>query len=1078
MADKDQLQSSINKLDNTMNALDKTVKGLTKAFNDMNRTEKSRKAIDTNKPIGDSLKLALEKYGPHKKDGSLYKDYEKAIDKLVNSNKDFLIKYDKIREQGYNKDNPSNKIKDVYGIKEVQKRVDEILSDLSNLKRGSISKEDSKAIREELYGNTKGVSVDNAYKFIQAMDGGSDAILRTAGIFAQVRSEVVAFQSAIQSATKTVTDNLSGSSKRVNTRLSKMAADSKTLKDVVANLSSTVTRANNAVDRFTDRLNTASALISANNRRLNGSVMSMNTLVKKVQKTSNTITNIQNTLSRKNTASSSGGGNSFREQATRNSDRAKQAGFIALLIPALAKLLKKTPITDLFRLLALRLGSGLSGAGEHPVAGAIGLAAAPLATGALFSATFRKTLGSIGSKILGLPEIAKTSKELKKITSGFRGIPMKNWGQYIRGIVDGLKSPRNLYSRQQMLLKKGYATKVAGTAYRDPLNKMRWLHKLQPETGMVAGNQGVKVGQQLQRMFTRPSANLLGANALGRTPVGAAASKGIMKRIPILGTAISAVMEVPELMKSARSGEKGAFKKQLGKSTGGVAGGAIGAIAGGAIGSLVGPVGTAIGGALGGVIGDIAGRILGPALFDGLGVFTKNLGKDFKGIWEGLKDTFNGLMKILQPIGSLIGRALVPAFKILGGVIGGTVKVIAWTLNVVARAIGKTVNFIGDIVQKIAEGFKWLGEKLLSLPVIGPALKKLYGTSGDDNTNSSNNGNYGPDTTKVTENANKEIKKENNKLKNDNAKIDKDLKKYSDPNSVEYKKRHGELYNQYIKANTAKGENKTIAQKLGFGERDPEMVAKANAWADKMMNEEAYKLRAQKEKNNKAIASSENAIGATLPANLTTTKINGVDAVAMKDLGLKGAIAQGNSVPYIAANNAQNLKNLDNYLTAKGYKFKYTSAMGGSHAGGPRSHGAGQKVDLVLNQGGRLSKEDEKWLMKNGFIGNGAVGYHDAGSGYHYDLSVSGGKGLTEAQMAEYEKAQKLGAKTALSTDTKEETASSQIRDGLADIVGAKNKSDKQERARNVIFSAVDVTGSLGVWGITQLNNGVMRTGR
>ena len=61
---------------------------------------------------------------------------------------------------------------------------------------------------------------------------------------------------------------------------------------------------------------------------------------------------------------------------------------------------------------------------------------------------------------------------------------------------------------------------------------------------------------------------------------------------------------------------------------------------------------------------------------------------------------------------------------------------------------------------------------------------------------------------------------------------------------------------------------------------------------------------------------------------------------------------------------------------------------------------------------------------------------------------------------------------------TTEETASSEIRNGLADIVGAKNKSDKQEKARSVIFSAVDVTGSLGVWGITQLSNGVMRTGR
>ena len=118
--------------------------------------------------------------------------------------------------------------------------------------------------------------------------------------------------------------------------------------------------------------------------------------------------------------------------------------------------------------------------------------------------------------------------------------------------------------------------------------------------------------------------------------------------------------------------------------------------------------------------------------------------------------------------------------------------------------------------------------------------------------------------------------------------------------------------------------------------------------------------------------------------------------------------------------------------------------------------------------------------MANGFYGGstGAVGYHNAGSGYHYDLSVSGGKGLTEAQIEAYNQATNNGTKIATATATKEETASSEIRSGLADIVGAKNKSDKQEKARNIIFSAVDVTGSLGVWGITQLNNGVMRTGR
>ena len=71
------------------------------------------------------------------------------------------------------------------------------------------------------------------------------------------------------------------------------------------------------------------------------------------------------------------------------------------------------------------------------------------------------------------------------------------------------------------------------------------------------------------------------------------------------------------------------------------------------------------------------------------------------------------------------------------------------------------------------------------------------------------------------------------------------------------------------------------------------------------------------------------------------------------------------------------------------------------------------------------------------------------------------------------------GTSTMTDVQTKaREQATSELRDGLAKLVGAKNKSDKQERTRNIVLSATDVTGSLGVWGITQLNNGVMRTGR
>lgn len=958
MAEKDPLQNSINRLDNTMNALDKTVKGLTKAFNDMNRTEKSRKVTSSIRPnFEERLTSALAKVSPLTKKGTPRKDFTFAVEKLFEQQRDALTKYDKIREYGYNKDNPSSKLSDIYGIKEVQKIVNEMLSDLESKKNG-ISKDDSKSVRKELFGDNKGVSVDNSYKIIQSVQDNSEVILRTAGVFAQVRSEVANFQNAIKNATNTVSSNLSSNSKKVSNRLEKMASDSKALKDVLANLNHSLTRTNKAVDRFADRLSTATRLISNNNRRLSGSVTSINSLVKKVQKTTSTISNIQNNLSKKNSGSSYSDNNTFREQATRNSDRAKQAGFIALLIPALAKLLKKTPVTDLFKLLALKLGAGLSGRGEHPVLGAIGLMSAPLISGALFAKPVRDALFSF---------MGKTATLNKGISTGGKGtLPWSQTGKYFNGFKMGFTSghsDRVGANVDRVSLGMGdFKTDNMGNFIRNKHGERIVVSK----SGNVAGGLGYEQGRKLIRNIPRQSKVIGGRMA---------------SRIPLLGTLISAAFEAPDLIKAHKTGNKEVWGNQLAKSAGGVTGGTIGSIVGASLGAMTGPfavIAVPLATMICGMIGDSIGRFIGPMI----------------------------------------------------GVDGFVAKV------------DKAVNSIADLIDTIADGFHNLGQKLLSTPIIGPILQKMYGEVPEDNT---------------------VVKNTNNASNKESERLSKELKKYENPNSKEYKAKRKEFYNQYIKANST-----------GFfmnAEDNARVEAGANTWADKMMNEEKYRLKVQK-------ANVENAIGtASLPSNLKTYTKNGIRAVAMKDLRLKGAIGRGNSVPYIAAANAQKLKSLDNYLASKGYKFTYTSAMGGSHAGGARSHGAGQKVDLVLNGGGKLKPADERWLRANGFYGGvtGAIGYHNAGSGWHYDLSVSQGAGLTAAKKASSTKTSTVTSTSKRTTE--QQTASSVVRN-LADIVGPTSKSNKQDRTRSIVLSAVDVTGSLGVWGITQLNNGVMKTGR
>lgn len=135
--------------------------------------------------------------------------------------------------------------------------------------------------------------------------------------------------------------------------------------------------------------------------------------------------------------------------------------------------------------------------------------------------------------------------------------------------------------------------------------------------------------------------------------------------------------------------------------------------------------------------------------------------------------------------------------------------------------------------------------------------------------------------------------------------------------------------------------------------------------------------------------------------NYKTEIVNGIPAVPMKDLGLKGTIVQGvNSKPYVAPNSVENLKKLDSTIDSWGYDILYTSAMGGSHAGGPRSHAAGQKVDLQLKKNGnpiKMNPRQEQALISAGFAGGntGALGWEKVAGqvlGGHYDYSVGGGQ--------------------------------------------------------------------------------------
>lgn len=258
----------------------------------------------------------------------------------------------------------------------------------------------------------------------------------------------------------------------------------------------------------------------------------------------------------------------------------------------------------------------------------------------------------------------------------------------------------------------------------------------------------------------------------------------------------------------------------------------------------------------------------------------------------------------------------------------------------------------------------------------------------------------------------------------------------------------------------------------------------AQAYAEKTLNtylvSEGDRLKKERDFLDSSIGV-DSKYGAISPS-LKTEKINGVDAVNLKQLGIRGII-KGDSYAnnFIGAGRVNRMKELDSVFAKYGVGYKITSTMGDAHAGGAKSHYMGNKIDIVPtgNLDARTKGQLERELRSRGFYdGNtGAVGWHNAGSGSHWDLSLltsnelkTMGKTLSSTQ-----KAVATATATQEETATSVATASNGLRQSVFDRVYGKDSS--LAKAREIIFTATDVTGSLGVWGITQVNNtGRMRT--
>lgn len=1095
MAEEKDLRDILGNLNNAINrlgdAVDNNTQHVTKLTKSIGETvstiKSSSKSVSANKLNVSELDTFLKRFrktletnlsaGARDSSGNLTSYAKGKITRAENDLRRELAPV-LLQVQARNKNTSNNPISitdSLEGSNKVYDKINEILS-----KRLAQDRDTLKAIFSDLGVSTsarrqvKGKEdVGRDYKVRYDSQGNVQYVEDVGSDFAKLRDDVVALRRTLGETSKEVQTSNSHFT-ALSTNLQDLIDKSKTLNNIFEKINtSSTTLQNTSLPGLTTAVGDARIAMNSFVSGQNNALKSLNKSINNTIKTQQTVTNqIMQTAQKQSQQTQTGSsGNTFSRQVQKNDERARQAGFIAMLIPALAKLIEKTPFSDFIKVAGLMIGKFM------PEIGALVASLAPLIGASILtkggSSLVKMFTGKGAGKLAG--------GALKGAGAGV-GLGMTN----SLGGVWGSRASMGAKLRYSQRWLEGF--NEAGINTYSPKNLQSYFRKAGPQNYGKVREAATNYRYLSDPSFSGDSHFAARANIAGRTArrnlfrrmgVGVGrAGKFIGRGMPLwaAGTSVLEDLFSGQFTDAYKQGGWSGVGKQTVK-TGAKAGvTAGGAVIGGMLGSAILPgIGTTVGSMLGGIVADILYKSLAKPITEGFKAITApfkstfeslkthfgelfgGIGKAFKSIWGLFQALMNGL-KIFKPIADWVTKWV---GRILGGAFGLAITGVAKAIDSVITPFAKAASFVGQVLEKLQQCFHDFGQKLLTMPIIGKKLQEIYGPPETETVQKSVEGSANP---KIGS-----IQAQNEKLLKE-AKSDK--YKVGTPYYNAYKDK---LVAQYIRANTPERRG------LSFG--NDETRRAGEIWAEKKIADEYANKLAQYRRNNIKVANMQNAVGTALPSNLKYETKNGITAVAMSSLGLRGGISKENSVPYIAAKNAQNLKNLDAYLTSRGYKFDYTSAMGGSHAGGAKSHGAGQKVDLVLRGGGRLKKEDEEWLMRHGFYGGntGAVGYHNAGSGFHYDLSVGQGAGLAASAKVAANVAVATATETAQQTSASLK-ASSEIREGLAKAIGEKKREDKTARARNIIFSAVDVTGSLGVWGITQINNtgrdaGRMRTG-
>lgn len=987
----------------------------------------------------------------HNKKGGINKVKERQLNKVAEEFRPLLNQYFDMYRNAFLRDHKDSTIKPY----EDKAYVDLIRNMTSTMGEtvGSLSTEITK-VREIL--NVSGSSKENTVMDSRKMyerrtnKNGEIDYVSINNVFAQTKSDAKKLAKELQELSRKV-EQVKDTANLTNDVVLDLATNSDAVNKIMLDMNVNLEMANDNLRIFNMLLNSVGNAQWQQTTQINNNIQAMGNMQTVLQQFQQSMTELTSANIRalnkvqQAQSSSSSGGSSFREQATRNSDRAKQAGFIALLIPALAKLLKKNTFADLLRLAMLKFGSGKSGKGDNALAGAIGYSLVPLIMSGITAGVFRKQLMGLGGRLLGIPQITKTASRLGGGFNPFNVVfnprTSKNWMQVVNGFKQGWNLPEVASGMRGGYNSINRARLLRNIADVNNVNRLSLsggrtaVATLTGKTGYITQYNAALMGENFRRFFTPLSKGFMGAKALTKSPFVSGALKfagGAAKKLPLLG----ALFDVGEDV----------FKgKSFGKSV------------------LSAGTATAVGMATGGV-GFLAYPLI-KGLVDGL---TGNLDKNSKQWAEQKKEE-------------------------LGWRNGFGAKIID-----ILAGIGEALQWVKDLCEPIA---RWCEEHL-------PGGK-----------NGSNNGEGGIPSNERNQ-LQQELDKQKKQAEEDKKNYKKDKKTFDElekyatgGKSKQGEKEYNRLLEKYkteygnIKGKGTNGEVMYSAPKSpilnAFGKiigytnpkRDADQKAadiaknspEAEAYAQKKIAE--YRI-SQKNSlaNRKQRIENPDYIDPTQLVSREFLQTHTQSEVNKKLGSLTGAyesihngknytVDKGSFVTdalYLGRGTQNRLDSILGEYNIKGAKV--TSAIGtkdGPHSkGGSHYDPLGNTVDIVTSDPTAYKKLQE--AQRKGLISGLINEYVDkqAGTtGGHYHFKVLGG-------IADTRKAQgqvKSNEKTI--TPTVEQTASSNIERNLAEIVNKTSKNAKQEKTRNIVLSAVDVTGSLGVWGITQLNNGVMSQG-